>query len=64
MQSTSIRVTRVTQHEIKDLATRWGVTSGEAVARAVKLARQDRIGEQLQREISAEEQAWLDADLG
>ena len=64
MQSTSVRVDVTTHREIKKLAALLGTTVGETVALAVRRLRQDQIGAQLNAELSTDEIAWLDADLG
>jgi hypothetical protein len=64
MQSTSVRIDRVTHQELKRLAAQLGATVGETVALAVRRLRQDRIGEDLASSLTNEESDWLDADLG
>lgn len=64
MQSTSVRIDVVTHRELKRLADQMGTTVGDTVALAVRRLRQDRIGMQLASEPSAEEDEWLDAELG
>ena len=63
-ESTTIRVDRTTHEELRRLAERDQVTVTETVARAVRALRQDEIGRQLAGELSEDEGAWLDADLG
>lgn len=64
MQSTSVRVDVETHRELKRLAASLGVSVGDTVALAVRRMRQDRIGDDLRQDLSAEEVDWLDADLG
>lgn len=64
MQSTSVRIDVTTHEELKQLASRLGVTVGQTVALAVRRLRQDQIGRELTGEHNADESRWLDADLG
>ncbi|MCP3997694.1 MAG: hypothetical protein GY722_21935 [bacterium] len=64
MQSTSVRIDRVTHKELKQLASQLGATVGETVALAVRRLRQDRIGEELAASVRHDEAEWLDADVG
>ena len=64
MQSTSVRIDVSTHRELKRLATELGATVGDTVALAVRRLRQDRIGADLQTDLTESETAWLDADLG
>jgi hypothetical protein len=64
MQSTSVRVDVETHRELKRLAASLGVSVGDTVALAVRRLRQDRIGDDLRQDLSADEVDWLDADLG
>ena len=64
MQSTSVRVDVETHRELKRLAASLGLSVGDTVALAVRRMRQDRIGDDLRQDLSAEEVDWLDADLG
>lgn len=64
MQSTSVRIDVKTHQDLKRLAQDLGETVGETVALAVRKLRQDQIGQQLARELMAEEVEWLDADFG
>jgi hypothetical protein len=63
MQSTSVRIDRKTHDDLKTLAEELGTTVGHTVTMAVRLLRQDLIGQQLARPLDDEEIAWLDADL-
>lgn len=62
--STTIRVDRATHEELRRLAERDHATVTETVARAVRALRQDEMGRQLAHEVSEDDGAWLDADLG
>ncbi len=64
MQSTSVRIDVATHEELKRLAASIGTSVGNTVTLAVRSLRQDRIGSQLDCPQTAEENAWLDADLG
>jgi hypothetical protein len=64
MQSTSVRIDVATHEELKKLAASLGTSVGNTVTIAVRSLRQDRIGSQLDRPLTADETAWLDADLG
>lgn len=64
MQSTSIRVDVETHREVKRLADDMHVTVGEAVRFAVRRMRQEQMGIDLAAELTPNEVAWLDADLG
>ncbi len=64
MQSTSVRIDVSTHQELKRLAAELGATVGDTVAIAVRCLRQDRMGTDLQADLSEAETAWLDADLG
>ena len=64
MQSTSVRIDKATNLELKNLARELGSSVGETVALAVRRLRQDRIGAELTVPLTDDEVAWLDADLG
>lgn len=64
MQSTSVRIDVLTHEELKRLAKDLGTTVGQAVAIAVRLLRQDRIGRDLATPLRDDEAAWLDAEVG
>ena len=64
MHTTSVRIDTSTHAELKRLAAELGSTVGQTVTLAVRRLRQDRIGHQLRAELSTEETAWLDAELG
>ena len=62
--TTTIRVDRVTHEELKRLAAHRHSTVTETVSRAVRLLRQDEIGQELDEPLTDDETDWLDADLG
>lgn len=64
MQTTSVRIDVDTHRELKDLAAGLHLTVGETVRYAVTRLNQARMGQQLAAPLTAEETAWLDADLG
>jgi hypothetical protein len=64
MSSTSVRIDVTTHRELKKLASSLGTSVGDTVALAVRRLRQDQIAADLRGDLSAPEQAWLDADLG
>lgn len=64
MQSTSVRIDVATHDEIKRLAESLGTTVGHTVTLAVKSLAQERVGTQLAAQLTDEESAWLDAELG
>ncbi len=64
MHSTSVRIDSHTHDDLKRLADSLGTTVGKTVALAIRSLAQDHIGTQLAAPLSAEESAWLDADLG
>lgn len=64
MQSTSVRVDVVTHRSLKTIAETLDVSVGEAVRLAVRGLRQELMGAELTEPLSAEETAWLDAELG
>lgn len=64
MHSTSVRIDGTTHEELKRLAAELGTTVGSTVALAVRRLRQERIGQELAAPLTADEAAWLDAELG
>lgn len=64
MHSTSVRIGADTHKELKRLAEALGTTVGDTVAIAVRSLRQERMGTQLQADLTDEEVDWLEADLG
>lgn len=63
-ETTTIRVDRSTHEELKRLARERRTTVGAAVARAVRLLRQERMGQDLASPLEGAEIDWLDAELG
>lgn len=63
-ETTTIRVDRATNEQLKRLAQARRATVAETVARAVQLLRQEQMGDELAAPLSDEEAAWLDAGLG
>jgi len=63
MRNRSVRIGTDTHQELKRLAEALGTTVGDTVALAVRSLRQERIGTQLQAELTEEEVDWLEADL-
>ncbi len=64
MQTASVRVDVATHRELKKLAAALDTTVGAAVALAVRHLSQERMGTQLNCELTPEDVAWLGADLG
>ena len=64
MPTTTVRIDIATHRELTRLAEWLDATVGETVALAVKRLRQDRMGTELHNELTPEDRAWLDADLG
>lgn len=63
-ETTTIRVSRATRDELRQVAQRRQLTVAETVAQAVRLLRQDGIGRDLASPLTDEETSWLDADAG
>ncbi len=63
-ETTTIRVSRSTRDQLRQLAHERRLTVAEMVAQAVRLLRQDEIGRSLAAPLTDEEVAWLDADAG
>lgn len=64
ISTTTIRIDRATHEELKRLARERRTTVAEAVARAVRVLRQDQMGQDLSSPLTDEETDWLDAELG
>lgn len=60
-ETTTIRVDRATNEQLKRLAQGRQATVAETVARAVQLLRQEQMGDELSAPLSDEEAEWLDA---
>lgn len=63
-ETTTVRIDRSTHDTLKRLARERGTTVTEAVARAVRLLRQEQMGSELAGPVEPGESEWLDADLG
>jgi predicted transcriptional regulator len=64
MHSTSVRINSSTQGELKRLAAALNTTVANTVTLAVRALRQHHMGTDLQSPLRADEQQWLDAELG
>lgn len=62
--TTTVRIDRATHEELKRLARERDTTVAETVARAVRVLRQEQMGEDLTHPLRDDESDWLDADLG
>lgn len=63
-ETTTIRVSRATHDDLRQLATQRRESLADTVAQALRALRQDDIGRDLRAPLSADEIAWLDADAG
>ncbi len=63
-ETTTIRIDRATHEELKRLARERETTVADTVARAVRVLRQERMGQDLAQPLERDETDWLDADLG
>jgi hypothetical protein len=63
-ETTTVRVDLATHEELKRLARERNTTVADTVARAVRVLRQEQMGEELARPLEGDESDWLDADLG
>jgi predicted transcriptional regulator len=63
-ETTTIRISRATHDELRQLAKQRQQTVADTVSRAIRLLRQDDIGRDLGAPLTDEETAWLDADAG
>lgn len=61
--TTTVRIDRATHEELRRLAQERGITVTEALARSVRLLRQEQMGQQLAEPLTAAEGEWLDAGL-
>lgn len=61
--TTTVRIDRATHQELRRLAQERDITVSEAVARGVRLLRQERMGQHLTEPLTAHEGEWLDADF-
>ena len=64
MPTTNLRIDLATHRELKKLAAALETTIGATVALAVRHLSQEHMGAQLNRELTPEDIAWLDAGLG
>lgn len=62
--TTTVRVDRATRDELKRIARHHNTTVAETVARAVRLLRQEQMGQELAAPVADEELQWLNADAG
>lgn len=62
--TTTVRIDRTTHEEVRRLAQERDITVSEALARGVRLLRQEQMGQQLTEPLTDAEREWLDADLG
>lgn len=63
-KTTTIRIDRTTNEQLKRLARERKSTVAETVARAVRLLRQEQMGHELSGPLENDEAEWLDAELG
>ena len=63
-KTTTIRIDRATHEELKRLARDRKTTVADTVARAVRVLRQEQMGQDLAQPLGESETEWLDADLG
>lgn len=61
--TTTVRIDRATHGEVRRLAQERDITVSEALARGVRLLRQEQMGQQLTEPLTDAEREWLDADL-
>lgn len=62
--TTTIRVSRQTHGRITRLAQQHHESIDQTVDRALRALRQVSMGQELSSELTDEEKAWLDAELG
>lgn len=62
--TTTIRIDRATNEQLKRLARERQTTVADTVARAVRLLRQEQMGHELSNPLENDEAEWLDAELG
>lgn len=62
--TTTIRIDRTTHEELKRLARDRRTTVADTVARAVRVLRQEQVGQDLAQSLEPSEIGWLDAELG
>lgn len=62
--TTTIRISRTTHEELRQLAHEGHQTVADTVSRAVRLLRQEEMGRALAAPLTDDEVSWLDADAG
>ncbi len=62
--TTTIRISRKTHASVTRLAAERHETIDETVSRALRALRQDTMARDLATELTDDETAWLDADVG
>lgn len=62
--TTTIRISRDTHAQVTRLAAERQETIDETVRSAIRALRQDAMAQDLRAEISDDETAWLDAEVG
>jgi predicted transcriptional regulator len=62
--TTTIRIDRATHEELRRLARNRRTTVADTVARAVRVLRQEQMGQDLAKPLEGTETDWLDAELG
>lgn len=63
-ETTTIRVSRQTHGRVTRLAQQRDESVDQTVDRALRALRQLSMGRELSRELTGDERAWLDAELG
>lgn len=63
-ETTTIRVSRQTHGQITRLARQRHETIDQTVEQALRALRQLSLGRELNDDLTGEERAWLDAELG
>jgi len=63
VDTTTVRVDRATHEQLKRLARERDATVADTVAAAVRVLRQDLMGQQLSGPADQQEADWLHADL-
>lgn len=63
-ETTTIRVSRQTHSRVSRLAQQRHESIDQTVDRALRALRQLSMGRELSTELTEEERAWLDAELG
>lgn len=63
-ETTTIRISRDTHDRVTRLAAERHETIDETVSKALRALRQDAMAQDVSAELTADEAAWLGADLG